>query len=589
LTPYAVGPLLSALVTAALAAAILARDGAQRASRLAAAILAGASFWSVCQLLWTTQSEPHAALWLIKAAAFGWIWIGPLLLHLFLELTGEPLPKVRRRLPHFYAAAAGLLLADWLTPWFHAGVVRTSWGFGTRYGSAGGLPYAFELGCLVLALRVAASAHRSAASPAERSQVRWVVGGIVAPLVVASLTDVLLPLAGVQVPRCGTGAFAVLAGCMYWGFRRYGYSLLAPGDFASEILETLPDGVALLRVDGSVRSANGALARLLDAPARTLAGVRLSERLSQVESLDAAGSERRGELLTHAGRRMPVAVSTRSLCDKQGSPLGTVVVVRDLGEVVSLRDRLVLSGRLAAVGELAAGIAHEINNPLAFVRANLSLLRQHWGSLADALAKSGGAAPAAGLIAEGEELIEESLEGVDRATSIVRDVRGLAHGGSRQRTLADLHGLLDGVLRMAAPQLRERARIEKRYGAIVPVRCAPHEIQQVFLNLLLNAAQAIGESGTIRIETQLDGRGGVVVHVEDDGCGIADEHRERIFDPFFTTKAVGEGSGLGLGIAHGIVRSHGGEIRVASAPGRGSRFSVHLPVDADTLAPDAET
>jgi two-component system NtrC family sensor kinase len=119
------------------------------------------------------------------------------------------------------------------------------------------------------------------------------------------------------------------------------------------------------------------------------------------------------------------------------------------------------------------------------------------------------------------------------------------------------------------------------------VRCAPQEIQQVALNLVLNAAQAIREAGTIRIVTELGDGDTVVLHVEDDGCGIAPEHLGRIFDPFFTTKGVGEGSGLGLGIAHGIVRSHGGEIRVDSQPGRGSRFSVHLPVDADTLAAPA--
>jgi signal transduction histidine kinase len=112
------------------------------------------------------------------------------------------------------------------------------------------------------------------------------------------------------------------------------------------------------------------------------------------------------------------------------------------------------------------------------------------------------------------------------------------------------------------------------------VRCAPQELQQVFLNLVLNAAQATRERGTIRISTRLDGQQ-AVVRVEDDGCGIAPEHLDRIFDPFFTTKPVGEGTGLGLGIAHGIVRSHGGEIRVASRPGEGSRFDVHLPIDAD--------
>jgi signal transduction histidine kinase len=281
-----------------------------------------------------------------------------------------------------------------------------------------------------------------------------------------------------------------------------------------------------------------------------------------------------------------VEVASRLLCDRQGSPLGLVLVVRDLAEVVALRDRLLLSGRLAAVGELAAGIAHEINNPLAFVRANLSLLRQHWGALEVELEKAGASDTADQILVEGEELVDESLEGVDRVVAIVRDVRGLARGGGARRELADLHALIDGVLRMAAPQLRERIQIERRYGAILPVRGAPHELQQVFLNLVLNAAQAIERSGTIRIATEVV-EGNVLVHVEDDGCGIAPEHLERIFDPFFTTKPVGEGSGLGLGIAHGIVRSHGGEIRVASRAEGGSRFSVHLPVAADTLVPPA--
>jgi len=169
----------------------------------------------------------------------------------------------------------------------------------------------------------------------------------------------------------------------------------------------------------------------------------------------------------------------------------------------------------------------------------------------------------------------------------VRDVRGLARGGGGRRELADLRSLVDGVLRMAAPQLRERIRVERRFEATAPVRCAPQELQQVFLNLVLNAAQAIAERGTIRIATERQDDQ-VVVHVDDDGCGISPEHLDRIFDPFFTTKAAGEGSGLGLGIAHGIVRSHGGEIRVESQPGRGSRFSVHLPIDADTLAAPSE-
>jgi len=402
--------------------------------------------------------------------------------------------------------------------------------------------------------------------------------------VLAIVTEVLLPQAGVRCPHLGSIAYAVLAAAILASFRHFGFSLLAAGDVARDVLDALPDGIALLRGDGVVRSANATLGRLLEAPPRSLEGLRLAERLSGGVDPAAPGPERRCDLATVGGRRVPVAVAAHPLVDRRGRELGVVCTMRDLSEVVALRERLLLSGRLAAVGELAAGIAHEINNPLAFVRANLSMLMQHWDAIAVGLEK-GDADALAALLAEGEELVEESLEGVDRAVAIVRDVRGLAHGGTSRREWADLHAQIEGVLRMASPQLREHICVERRWGAIAPVRCAPQQLQQVFLNLVMNAAQAISDRGTIAIETAPDGPDRVVVHVSDDGAGIAPEHLERIFDPFFTTKAVGEGLGLGLPLAHGIVRSHGGEIRVESRPGPGTRFSVHLPVDADTMAP----
>jgi signal transduction histidine kinase len=217
------------------------------------------------------------------------------------------------------------------------------------------------------------------------------------------------------------------------------------------------------------------------------------------------------------------------------------------------------------------------------VRANLSLLRQHWESVGTELEKNGASDSCDELIAEGAEMIDESLEGVDRASAIVRDVKGLAHAGGGERSMADLNELLDGVLRMAAPQLRVTAVIEKNYGLLPLVACAPQELQQVFLNLVLNASQAISHSGTIRVRTEVQGRN-VMAWIEDDGCGIEADVLDRIFDPFFTTKPVGEGTGLGLGIAHQIVRKHGGDITIDSRPGRGTVFGVRLPVRADTLA-----
>jgi signal transduction histidine kinase len=282
------------------------------------------------------------------------------------------------------------------------------------------------------------------------------------------------------------------------------------------------------------------------------------------------------ELLPRLERRSPVSISTAPLLDKRGDPLGWVLVVRDLREVAGLRSRLVTSGRLAAVGELAAGIAHEINNPIAFIHANLNQLQRHWKVVGAALQTARADSESTALLSEGEELVSESLEGIDRIAAIVRDIRGFSHAGRAQRTAADPRPLVESALRMAAPQLGSRVRVETEFSPVPAIHCAPQEIQQVLINLVLNACQAIEGSGTIRVGVRGEGNQ-VLLCVEDDGCGIPAELIDRIFDPFFTTKGVGEGTGLGLAISYEIVRRHGGEIEVESAPGKGSLFRVRLP------------
>jgi PAS domain S-box-containing protein len=584
MSPYVLIPLVSCLVSAMLATAILTRSSADSRNRLAALVVGGAAFWALCEVLWNISGDERSALLLVRASTLGWVFIGPLMLHLFLGLTGAAAPRTRRAIPFFYGIGALFLVIDWTTPWMHPSVERTSWGWGFSLGPAYPAYIAFTMLTVLLSIGFASQAYRRSASPGEREQATWVILGLFAPLSIATMTDGVLPFLGVQVPRLGTATFAVLGGTICWSFFRYGYSLLAPGDFAREILDTLPDGVAMLRLDGSVRSANGALAKLLECSPEELPGLRLTNHLELPETLfePAATSDRKCELRSFSGRRTPVAVASTPLRDRQGSTLGHVLVVRDLAEITSLRHGLLLSGRLAAVGELAAGIAHEINNPLAFAKANLALLREHWKSVADSVMSPDGPVDLADLIGEGGELIDESLEGVERATAIVRDVRGLAHAGSRRRELTDLNALLDGVLRMAAPQLRQNATIQKSWGDLPPITCVPQEIQQVFLNVVLNAGQAIGTAGCIRLLSRAEGET-VVVDVEDNGDGIAPEIIDKIFDPFFTTKPVGEGTGLGLSIAYGIVRNHGGEITVSSVPGRRTCFSVRLPADADTI------
>ncbi len=580
---YLVLPLLASLSTAIIATIIYCRGPRDRTNRDAALVLGGVSFWAACEVLWNTSSDPDLVLALVKASTLGWAFIGPLGVGLALAILGEADPRLRRATSALIATSGAFVLLDWFTPWFHPYVVKTRWGWGYALGPAILLFHAYALGCVYLAFRFAERAYRSLVIQRQRNQVRWMAFGVVAALALAGLSDGVLPMFGVQLPHLGTSVHAALGGAIVWTLHRTAYPLFAPGLFAAEILETLPDGVAMLRLDGRIRYGNSALAKLLGRPSSQLDGLDVRELIHGLRGRlidNLRGLE--CECSNDDGAAIPISLSSEALRDRRGEPIGIVLVARDLKELEALRGRLVVSRRLAAVGELAAGIAHEINNPLAYVRANLSLLRQYWESIGVELEKSESSGSCDELIAEGVAMIEESLEGVDRASAIVRDVKGLAHAGRGERTMADLNELLDGVLRMAAPQLRVTATVEKNYGLLPLIACAPQELQQVFLNLVLNASQAIANRGLIRVRTEAQNQS-VMVSIEDDGCGIEPDVIDRIFDPFFTTKPVGEGTGLGLGIAHEIVRKHGGEIAIDSKPGRGTIFSVRLPIRADTL------
>jgi signal transduction histidine kinase len=369
----------------------------------------------------------------------------------------------------------------------------------------------------------------------------------------------------------------VLGGISVWVVNHFGYSVMTPGGFSQDILRLLPDGVAMLRPDGRIRAANEGLSRLAATPIARLEGMPVSELLTW--SFDAAEHDEEVdcELRTAGGGRVPVAVTSELLHDRQGHDLGRVVVVRDLREVADLRHRLVTSARLAAVGELAAGIAHEINNPMAFVRSNLSQLEGRWKEVRAELERAGRAEAMRETLGDVDELVADSLEGVDRAAEIVRGVRNFAHPGHDGREAVDLHRLLEDALRLISPQLRGRAEVLRDFAELPEIHGVPQQLRQVFVNLLLNASQAISPGGHIWLATRVEGSRAVVI-VEDDGPGIPPEIIDRIFDPFFTTKPVGEGTGLGLGIAYQVVRSHGGAIRVDSTPGRGARFRVELPL-----------
>jgi len=393
-------------------------------------------------------------------------------------------------------------------------------------------------------------------------------------LSVGAITDGVLPWLGRPTLLLATTAYALMGLAFALSLSRFGYSILSPGTFAAQISETLSEGVALVRLDGRIRSVNASLARMLARPREEIESLRVGELLSLplVEPTREVGNAR-AWLSGPDGLRIPVSVTTTLVRDGRGAESGLALVVRDLREIEALQRRLVLSGRMAAVGQLAAGVAHEVNNPTAYVRSNMLLLREYWANAAKALPLADGA--------DGAELIDESLEGIERIASIVQQIGRFSRSDAGEHERAELSLILDAAERMAGPRLRTGIQLVRSDESVPPIECAPRELEQVFLNLLLNAADAVGDSGTIRLSTFCDAAR-ARVEVADDGSGIAPADLARVFDPFFTTKPVGKGTGLGLAISYEIVQRHGGEIEVRSELGRGTVFSVWLPLAPST-------
>jgi signal transduction histidine kinase len=248
-----------------------------------------------------------------------------------------------------------------------------------------------------------------------------------------------------------------------------------------------------------------------------------------------------------------------------------------VAERTALQDRLRQSQKMEAVGQLAAGLAHEINNPMSYVRSNLNRLSEEWASVRTTLEKADLPEPedSSELC---EELIGECLEGIERTVAIVREVQEFSHVGA-ERGSVDLVGVIDSALRVAMSRAGSGVKIQTDdVVAIAGLVGSANQLRQILVNLVVNAIHAVGETGVIRISTARAGEE-AVIRVEDDGPGISPEVSERLFEPFFTTKPVGLGTGLGLYVSYEIAKNHGGEIRVDSTLGSGTAFEVRLPLD----------
>jgi PAS domain S-box-containing protein len=346
---------------------------------------------------------------------------------------------------------------------------------------------------------------------------------------------------------------------------------------------------------------------------RELAHQIIAEKLAEIAFGDHSQLFRQAELeqICKDGSTVWVEVSATFILDAAGLLSEIIGVSRDItarrqadASLRELQAQLLQNEKMASIGQLSAGIAHEINNPIGFISSNLNTLGKYidkfdrYLATVDELLRQTGDDEAQQQVAvlrkelkldyvqrDIHALLEESVEGAERVMKIVQDLKMFSHGNATEMEKADINKCLDSTINIIWNQIKYVAELVRDYSELPWVVCNAQQLNQVFLNLLVNASHAIqakGEQqGTVTVSTWADHKN-VFIAVRDTGCGMTEEVQRRIFDPFFTTKEVGKGTGLGLSISYEIIKKHGGELSVQSNKENGSTFTVRLPLYGET-------
>ena len=389
-------------------------------------------------------------------------------------------------------------------------------------------------------------------------------------------------------------------------------AVTAEATWANALLEHVIDGVVIFDDRGVIISCNPATEAMFGHTTREVIGQRLDSLLHASSDSGGHGLHLLGMSdspydicrISHdvLGRRkdgsvfhMDLSVSKVNLAGK----VSFIGIIRDITErkriereLTETQAKFLQQEKMASIGQLAAGVAHEINNPIGFISSNLGTLGKYATRFtgfikaqADVLSGMKSAEELAEerkrlkidhILADVEGLIRESLDGADRVRKIVADLKSFSRVDEAECKYADLNECLASTINIVWNELKYKAELVRDFGEIPQVKCYPQQLNQVFMNLLVNAAHAIDRHGEITVRSW-GTPGSVCVSVSDTGCGIPKEQINRIFEPFFTTKEVGKGTGLGLSISYDIVKKHNGEISVQSEVGKGTTFTVTIP------------
>lgn len=373
-------------------------------------------------------------------------------------------------------------------------------------------------------------------------------------------------------------------------------------------IDASPDMIAILDTDHRIIHSNKALIQYRGERRENINGRDFHQVLPAIKKIPVfpfPPEEGKEEIASHeihdSDKGGDYLVTVAPLRHEDGSQWGTVVFVRDMTEYKLIQKQLLHSQKMESVGTLAAGVAHEINNPVGFISSNLNSLQRYLEKIktyleqsrvfienvpllnardvqmeSQNLKKLSESLKLDFILEDIQSLTEESREGTERIRRIVNSLKGFARNDDTQMMPANINERLEGVLNLTWNELKYKAQITKDYGEVPNISCCAADLDQVFVNLLINAVQAIPEKGEIRIRTWAESKW-ICVSISDTGTGIPKHVLSHIFEPFYTTKPVNKGTGLGLSISYDIVTKHGGELEVQSEENKGTTFLVKIP------------
>ncbi len=578
---YSVLPLMAILVSAAFGAVSISWDSERRATRSMGALFGSIALWALVDLLVTLETDAERARRIMAWAHVGPLLVGPSVLWVVAQMLPQSRARLEGWVPRAALVCGAVGIGAGFVPGVITGMVPTGYGWMPRYG-----PISIALFPIGLILPVYAAILASRIPPREanrESDRKRAVGLRVCTALsigVAMPTEILFPLLEIPVPRLGALG-AAIGSAMVWMLVLHETEdlMLTPRGMARKILAELRDGVVLVDLEGRILTTNARFAEMAGLPSSALVGRSLARLLDAPLDRILAGVEDRESSLRGADEAcFPVSLSSSLARSRSGRAVGVVVAVRDRREIDDLRRQLLSSGRLAAIGELAAGIAHEVNNPVAFIRSDLNLLAERCEELREAVAGCAIGPDHAAVFARIETRLGRARDHLGRVAQVVVDVREFAHIGGARQGGSDPEAVVEGAMRLARMQRGDDVALRVASVAGDDRFDAGQELKQILLVLLRLLAEGTEKGGAIEVDLRTDGRELTV------GLGVAclrasgEALRARLESIGAALPSTGGDADFGLATAAELIEQLGGRLVLTEDAATGLRVELALPL-----------